>query len=45
MSRESEAGEIVSSEAVVSGCDAPPILQLGEHAFDDVWALLGGVIT
>jgi hypothetical protein len=29
MSREREAGEIVSSEAVVSGCEASPILQLG----------------
>jgi hypothetical protein len=29
----------------VSGCDASPIVQLGEHAFDDVSALLGGVIT
>ena len=34
-----------SSEAVVSGCDASPILRLGEHAFDDVSVLLGGVIT
>jgi hypothetical protein len=45
MSRESEAGDMVRSEAVVLGCDASPILQLGEHAFDDVSALLGGVIT
>jgi hypothetical protein len=41
---ESEAGEVVSSEAVVSGCDASPILQLAEHAFDDVSALIGGAI-
>jgi len=32
------------SEAVVSGCDAPPILQLAEHAFNDVSALIGGAI-
>jgi hypothetical protein len=41
---ESEAGEIVSSEAVVSGCDASPILQPAKHAFDDVSALIGGTI-
>ena len=41
MSGESEAGEIVSSEAVVSGCDAPPVLQLAEQVFDDVSALIG----
>ena len=41
---ESEAGEIVSSEAVVSGCDASPILELAEQAFDDVSALIGGAI-
>jgi hypothetical protein len=45
MSSESEAGEIVSCELLVSGCDVSPILQLGEHALDDVSALLGGVIT
>ena len=45
MSRESEAGEIVSCELLVSGCDVSPILQLGDYAFDDVSALLGGVIT
>jgi hypothetical protein len=43
-SGESEAGEIVSSESVVSSCDASPILQLAEHAFDDVSALIGGAI-
>ena len=37
-------GEIVSSEAVVSGCDASPILELAEQAFDDVSALIGGAI-
>jgi hypothetical protein len=41
---ESETGEIVSSEAVVSGCDASPILQPTEQAFDDVAALIGGPI-
>jgi hypothetical protein len=45
MSSESEAGEIVSCELLVSGCDVSPILQLGEHALDDVSALLGSVIT
>ena len=44
MSRESEAGEIISSEAVESGCDASPILSFGEHAFDDVSALGGAII-
>jgi len=44
MGGESEAGEIVSSEAVVSGRDASPILQLAEHAFDDISALIGGAI-
>jgi hypothetical protein len=41
---ESEAGEIVSREAVVSSCDASPILQLAEQAFDDVSSLIGGAI-
>ena len=43
-SGESEAGEIVSSESVVSGRDASPILQLADHAFHDVSTLIGGAI-
>src|SRR3974377_1439995 len=35
---------MVWSEAVVSGCDASPILELAEQAFDDVSALIGGAI-
>ena len=43
-SGESEAGEVVSSESVISGRDASPILQLADHAFDDVSTLIGGAI-
>ena len=43
-SGESQAGEIVASEAVVSGCDASPILEPAEQAFDDVSAPIGGAI-
>jgi hypothetical protein len=39
-----QSSQIVSSDAVVSRCDASPVLQLAEHAFDDVSALIGGAI-
>ena len=35
---------IVSRLGGVSRCDASPVLQLAEDAFDDVSALLGGAI-
>jgi hypothetical protein len=46
MSSESEPGDNFERGGRI-GCDASPILQLGEHAIaiDDVSALLGGVIT
>jgi hypothetical protein len=34
----------VSSEAVVSTNDTSPVLQPSEHAFDNVWAPIGGAI-
>ena len=43
-SGESEAGDVVSSESVISGRDASPILEAADHAFHDVSTLIGGAI-
>ena len=34
--RESEGGEIVSGQTVVSCCQAPPVLEAAEEALDEV---------
>ena len=41
---EGETGEIVLRIAVISGCDAPPVLELAEHAFDEISAFVGPAV-
>jgi hypothetical protein len=35
---------MVLRETIVRGCDAPPVLQPGEEALDQVWAAIGSPI-
>ena len=41
---EGETGEIVLRIGVISGCDAPPVLELAEHAFDEISAFVGPAV-
>ena len=41
---EGETGEIVLRIAVISGCDASPVLELAEHAFDEISAFVGPAV-
>jgi hypothetical protein len=36
-----ESGHVVSSETVISCCDAPPVLELAEQSLDDVASSVG----
>ena len=38
---EGETREIVLRIAVISGCDASPVLELAEHSFDEISAFVG----
>ena len=41
---EGETREIVLRMAVISGCDASPVLELAEHAFDEISAFVGPAV-
>jgi hypothetical protein len=41
---EGETREIVLPIAVISGCDASPVLELAEHAFDEISAFVGPAV-
>jgi len=41
---EGETREIVLRMAVISGCDAPPVLELAEHSFDEISAFVGPAV-
>jgi len=41
---EGETREIVLRIAVISGCDASPVLELAEHAFDEISAFVGPAV-
>src|ERR1700674_5666253 len=41
---EGETREIVLRIAVISGCDASPVLELAEHSFDEISAFVGPAV-
>jgi hypothetical protein len=41
---EGETREIVLRIAVISGCDASPVLELAEHSFDEISAFAGPAV-
>src|ERR1700730_4219458 len=41
---EGETREIVLRMAVISGCDASPVLELAEHSFDEISAFVGPAV-
>ena len=41
---EGETREIVLRIAVISSCDASPVLELAEHAFDEISAFVGPAV-